>query len=1059
MNLVQRSFQSHRVYIMACLFFFIASSLPAQQIIKGRVTGIQGLPLPGVTIAKKSSSIATQTDTAGIYSIQAVSGDMLIFSFIGYETHEVRIGKEFTIDQILAPLMNNLNEVVVTGYVSEKVKDITGAVAIVKPKELTAVPTGEIESMLQGRVAGLNVITQATPGAETQISIHGYGNFGDVTPLYIIDGIPGNLNDLNPDDIQSLQVLKDAGAAAIYGVRGANGVIVITTRRGRPGESTVNFESYFGYQLPLQKGYDVLNPQEQANATWQAYANSGQPPTHPQYSSDPNTSLPILPDYVLAGNRGGLFEGDSAVDPGLYNINPALGPIYQIVKANKSGTDWFHYAYKPAFSQNYTVTASGGSNKSSYLFSAGYLNQQGTLINTYFKRYTVRVNTEFNVIKNFRIGENIQLSSKETPGNDVNDRGFGSNSAGGTLSETILPLYDINGNIYGPPPGLGYPGTVQIKDIDKRARRYYWTALGNAFAELDFAKHFTLRTNFGGTLNYGYYYFYNPRVNYLGNSAPNSLLEGSGYDRRWSWQNTLSFNKTFGTDHSVKLLLGTEYIDSYGRSLNGSRVNFYTDDPNYSYLSNGGSGAGQQNNGSGAYNASLYSIFGRVDYSYKDKYLLMGTLRRDGSSVFGPENRYGFFPSISAAWRLSKENFAAQIPWLTDLKLRGSWGKLGFDGNTPLNNQYRLYGGDPGSSFYDITGSNTNAVLGFRNTNIGNLKTGWQTDIQTNIGLDGTLWNGKLTFSADWYFKKSTGLLFQLALPDLLGGATAPFVNVGDIENTGFDLMLGSKSNITRDLRYDLTVTFTAYHNKIVKLNNGQTFFDEFFSRNAVGHPISSFFGYKIIGFFQDANDVAKSPSQQDAKPGRFKYLDADGNGKITDADRVFIGNPNPKFSLGLNIGLSYKNFDFSTFFYGVFGNDVFNGVRYGTDFFSGTQAKSKTLLYDSWTPTHTHAKVSISENEVNFSNIGASNSYGVEDGSYFRNKSMILGYTLQKKSLQKIRMKQVRIYIQVANLFTITRYSGLDPESSGTPSRFGGDNGNYPNNEKKWLMGLNISF
>ena len=367
----------------------------------------------------------------------------------------------------------------------------------------------------------------------------------------------------------------------------------------------------------------------------------------------------------------------------------------------------------------------------------------------------------------------------------------------------------------------------------------------------------------------------------------------------------------------------------------------------------------------------------------------------------------------------------------------------------------------PRSSFYDINGRGNSAVLGFRNTNIGNPKTGWQTDIQTNIGLDGTLWNSKLTFSADWYIKKSTGLLFPLSLPYVLGGATAPYVNVGDIENKGIDLLLGSKGRFGKELRYDFTITFTSYDNKIVKLNDGQNYFDNGIWRNQVGHPVSSFYGYKIIGFFNSQDDVAKSPVQDKAAPGRFKYLDANGDHKISDTDRVFLGNPNPKFSLGLNIAFTYKNFDFSAFFYGVFGNEVYNQVRQGTDFFSGAQAKSKILLYDSWTPEHKNAKVSINENVTNFSNNSVPNSYGIENGSYFRNKSMILGYSLGKNTLQKIRMKQMRIYVQVANLFTITSYTGLDPESitGGDVAYTGLDAGNYPNNQIQWLFGLNIGL
>ena len=1039
--------------VIGCLTALDASS---QNMTTGRVTGIDGLPIPGVTVLVKGKTTGTETDSSGHFSIHALGGETLIFSSVAHETKEARIPENLEIRITLPNVINNLNEVIVSGYVAEKVKNIIGSVAIVKPKELTAIPAGQVEPMLQGRVAGMNVITQATPGAPTLISIHGYGNFGDVAPLYIIDGIPGNINDLNPDDIQSLVVLKDAGSAAIYGVRGANGVIEITTRKGRSGSTSISFENYFGYQVPLSKGYDILNPWEQAWATWDALKNSNQPLNDPQYGSGP---MPVLPDYLLAGNQTGLFEGDPATNDSLYKLNPDAGEVYQIVKANRAGTDMFHAIYSPAFSQNYTLTASGGNDKNKYLFSVGYLNQQGTLLNTYLKRFTVRVNTEFNLLNNLRIGENLQLSTKEIPDYSGNGNPGPYSASSTTLASPILPFYDIKGNNYPGPNGVGFPLPLDQYKNTKLGRQNNWILLGNAYLELDFLKYFTFKTNFGGTFNYEYYYLYQPEVYLYRSDIPNSLTEGSGYDRKWSWQNTILFSKLIHEEHAIKFLAGTEYISSYGRSLSASRVNFFSDDPVYSYLSNG-SLIGQTNSGQ-AFNSALYSLFARLDYAFGDKYLMMATLRRDGSSVFGPENRYSFFPSFSAGWRISKEMFAENWPWLNELKLRASWGKLGYDGNTPLLNQFALYNGDGFSSFYDIRGTGNVAVQGFRQTNMGNPKTGWQTDIQTNIGLDGILWNGRLSFSADWYIKKSTGLLFPLSLPYVLGGATAPYVNVGDIQNQGVDLLLESKGNMGRDWRYDITVTFTTYKNKILKLNDNQDNFGQYIWLNQVGHPVSAFYGYKIIGFFEDQHDVDASPKQNSAAPGRFKYQDTNHDKVISDDDRTFIGDPNPKFSLGLNISFSYKNFDFSTFLYGVFGNDVLNFVRIGTDFFPGVQAKSKILLYDSWTPADHNAKVSINENVVNFSNKGVPNSYGIEDGSYLKNKSMILGYTFNRNMIQKIRMKQLRVYLQVTNLFTITKYSGLDPESIGreNPSFFGVDPGNYPNNQKQWLVGLNIGF
>src|SRR5450432_237367 len=579
-----------KTFILFFLIILVSATecqILGQQKVAGVVSDNDGSPLYGVTVSIKGISTATRTDSSGAYSITAPSGSSILFSYVGHETREIKISNNFQLSLVLPTLVTNLSEVVVTAYGSEQVKDITGAVSIVKPKELTAVPAGQVEPMLQGRAAGVNVITQATPGAPTLISIHGFGNFGLVTPLYIIDGTPGNINDLNPDDIESLQVLKDAGSAAIYGVRGANGAIVVTTRKGKPGNATITFENYLGYQVPLSKGYDVLNPTESAEATWQAYTNSGIPLVHPQYKNTPGSNIPILPYYVLAGSQGGLAEGDPAADPKLYNADPLAGPIYQIVKANQAGTDWFHQLYSPAFSQNYTLTASGGGDKNRYLFSLGYMNQEGTLINTYLKRFTVRINTEFNILKNIRIGENLELLSKETPDEDAPENPGTGGSASISLANPILPPYDIEGNQYGGVPGLGPPAPVFAYLDSRNSKRFNWAALGNVYAEVDFASHFTFRTSFGGTFNYNYYYVYQPSFPSLGGSAiANSLTEGSGYGHNWSWQNTLLFQKTFHEDNQVKLLIGTEFIDNYGRNLSGSGGGFYSNAPNYTYLSN-----------------------------------------------------------------------------------------------------------------------------------------------------------------------------------------------------------------------------------------------------------------------------------------------------------------------------------------------------------------------------------------------------------------------------------------------------------------------------------------
>jgi TonB-linked SusC/RagA family outer membrane protein len=1033
-----------------------------QKRVTGKVTDAEGQPVAGATVEVRGTNRVTLTASDGSFAIDAKNGDVLAISFVGMKTQTVTVGNQASVSVGMASTATNLEEVVVTGYTAQKVKEITGSVAIVKPKDLTSVPAGQTEEMLQGRVAGLNVINTGQPGEGAQISLAGYGNFGNTHPLYIIDGVEGDLNALNPADIESLQVLKDAGSYSIYGVRGASGVIVVTTKKGRAGRPIVTYDSYFGTQRPLKDGWGLLDTKGRADLYDLAVANTaGAAHNNPQYGPGPTATIPY---YIIAGINNGVTDpNDPAADISKYNNNYGAGPIYLITRANQQGTDWFHELFKPAFQMNHTLTASGGSDKSRYLFSLGYLDQNGTFLETYLKRYTARLNMEFNIKNTIRIGENLAVAYRDNPRTGI----LGETNIGMTYREQpIIPVYDEGGGYGGSAAkGLGNaqnPVANALRGKDDKG--YDISVFGNIYAEADITQYLTARTSFGGTFdNYYFYYFGYHQYENAEPNGSNSFNESGGFGRNYTWTNTLNFKKIFFNDHSVKLLVGTEALGNYGREVGGSRINLFLDDPNYRLLSNG-SPTGQSNYSS-AYQGSLFSLLGQLNYGYKDKYLLSATFRRDGNSIFGPDSRYGNFPAFSAAWRVTEEDFARSMSWLTDLKIRGSWGKAGFAANTSGLNQFTLFGSTASNSNYDITGSSTSTVQGFYASRIGNPATGWQKDSKTDIGLDAILWNGKLTFSADYFQKESSGLLFPLALPALLGGATPPDVNVGNVKNTGFELLLGSKGSFTKDLRYDLTATFTTYKNNIVSIP-GVKYFDDGGLRNGnavrneVGHPISSFYGYQVIGLFQDASDVSKSATQADAAPGRFKYADLNGDGAITTDDRTFIGNPNPNFILGLNIGLNYKNFDFSMFLYGTFGNDVFNYTKYWIDFYQGFEGnKSKRALTESWTPSRGGNKVPIQEFTSNFSSDGAVNSYYIENGSYFRNKSMQLGYSLPKALVQKAKIDRLRIYVQATNLFTFTKYSGLDPEVQGGSSAFGLDFGTYPANQKQYLVGVNVTF
>ncbi|MBY0481828.1 MAG: TonB-dependent receptor [Chitinophagaceae bacterium] len=1051
-------------FALTFILFLLSATVFGQKSVTGKVTDSGKNPVIGATVLVKGTEIATSTSATGEFSIKVPAGKKtLVVSNVGFEDQQIEIGNSSNYEVSLKESTSALNEIVVTGYTAQKKKDITGSVSVVNVKDLKAVPAGSPEQMLQGRASGLNVITSGQPGSSSNIRIRGITNFGNVDPLVVIDGVPSltGLKDINANDIESIQVLKDAGAASIYGVRGSNGVIVVTTKRGKSGKAAVTYDAYIGTQRPPGGNpFNLLSTQGMADLTWLAFKNSGQATVHPQYGSGSN---PVIPDYLLNGSNSGIIGSISAGDLAKYNVTDFDKGIYQITAANKTGTDWFHEIFKPAGIQSHTITASGGNEKSTYLFSLNYFNQEGTLIGTYLKRYSARVNTTFNIKNNIRVGENLYIYNVNNP--KITNQSEGNAISMSYREQPIIPVYDVNGGWAGTAAkGLGNaqnPVANQARTYDNKGNT--WNILGNAFAEIDFLKHFTFKTTFGGTQSnfYNYNYGYRSYEN-AENNGSNSFSENAGYDKSWSWINTLRYANVFAEKHALTALVGEEAQDNYGRGVGGTSLGYFTDNVNYRTLSAGSSGF---TNYSYAYRNSLYSLFGKADYAYNDKYLLSVTVRRDGSSVFGSENRYGIFPAYAAGWRISRENFMRSVSWINDLKLRASWGKLGNKANVDPSNAFSQFGGAPGSSYYDINGTSTSSVQGFNATVIGNPKTGWEENLLTNFGLDAVLFKNKLDFSVEYYQKKINGLLFRDPVGIIAtGGAASPFVNLGNIENKGVDANLTYHGNPSKDLKYDVGLIFTSYKTNVSSMPGD--YFDDGssrignFVRNQVGHPIGAFFGYNVIGLFQDASDVSKSPTQDGAKAGRFKYQDLNGDGKITDADRTFFGNPNPKFTLGFNINVNYKNWDFSTFFYGSFGNDVINYVRYWTDFYPSFQGvKSLDALNKSWLPTRTNTSTPIAENDASFSTNQVPNSYYKEKGGYFRCKSLILGYTVPTAGLKKLGIDKVRFYLQAANLFTITKYTGLDPELSGSSSAFGIDYGNYPNNQKNYNFGVNVSF
>ena len=1081
-----------RVALVALLLTFFSFAVTAQKIVTGKITsGREKQPLVGATVAVRGTNVATQTDVDGGFKITVPNDkSIIVVTAIGFETMEISTSGRNNVTAELKETTSSLNEIVVTGYTAQRKKEITGAVSVVNVKDLKSIPTGTAEQMLQGQAAGVNIIGSGSPGEGSNVFIRGITSFGNVAPLVIVDGVqsaPGDLStlhDLSANDIESVQVLKDA-QAAIYGARGSSGVIIVTTKRGR-GKATITYDGYYGTQRVLSGNpWHKANPQQMADLLFLAAFNSQQ--VNPDsaavcpgcvISQQYGTGLkPVLPDFIKAGNLSGVSASNPAVNISKYNDNYAKGDLYLIVPANKSGTDWFHALFKPAPIQSHTVTASGGTDKSAYLFSFNYFDQQGTLLNTYLKRYATRINTLFNVKNNFRIGENLYAFFKDNPRIGNNQEGNAVNATG--WEQPIIPLYNSGGGFGGTAGSeLGNsssPFANQSRSKDNK--NFDWQIQGNVFAEFDFLKHFTAKTLFGGNLdnNYGFYHNYRSYEN-AENSASNGYGEYSSYRSNWNFTNTLSYNNYFARKHSVKVLAGYEALQYRGRNIYGNRINYFSDDPNYLNLSTG-SNTGQSN-GSGSYSIHGTAILAKVDYAFKDKYLLGLNGRRDGNSVFGPNSRYGNFWSISAGWVITEENFMKSVTFLNSFKVRGSYGILGSISNVPAGNAFTAYGSGGGNSYYDVNLSGT-PVLGFYAAQYGNLSTSWEKNKVLDVGFDASVLNNKLDVSFDWYKKKIDGLLFRDQAAATAGvGANLPLVNIGDMQNTGVDISATYHDKITKDVNFSFGVNFGTYKNTIVSIPGAAGFFETAGTHNTgnqvrdqTGHPVGAFYGYQIVGIYRDAADVAKSPTETDAAPGRFKYLDANHDGKIDDKDRVFYGNPNPDFTLGINLSISYKRFDFSTVLYGSFGNDVLNYTRYFQDFWPQFQnAKSAALLTDSWIPANRklprdqwtavnpNAKYPIVENNSYFSTNGVLNNFYNENGSYFRCKQMMIGYNFSPDMLKRVGIDKARVYLQAANLFTITKYTGLDPEVAGSAATFGVDYGNYPPS-KTINVGVSFTF
>jgi len=1007
--------------ILSFVFIFLASAVFGQTLVSGKVTTESGESLPGVSITVKGTTMGTITNIDGNYKLEVPDdARVLVFSFIGMKVEEVEIAGQTSINVVLHEDTTGLDEVVVVGYTSRKKSTLTGAVSVVDVSDMEKTRVPNVAQALQGQIAGV-LVTSSTgaPGDPIQIRIRGEGTIGNNNPLYVVDGVPSrDITFLNQADIKTMTVLKDAAAAAIYGSRASGGVVLITTKSGVIGKTSFDVSYYRGLHKVANLP-NMLNADQYINTLEKAWNNSDRTGENP-YTAD----------------RG---------------------------RSDFSDTNWLDELFEQGKSQNLQLTASGGTDKMQFLTSLGYYGQDGIVVynNDKYQKLNYRTNINVNITDRFKIGTNLQLSYSTQDAiaskgeslirfallrapvlavrKDVNDP---------TYSErdpfTDMPFFTPTGYDQGLQRTMyemvGNPIAKAFFSDDKR--KVYKT-FGNVYGEYAFLgnKELKFRTNLGVDLTM----FHNKAFNENfgdddgGGSAidkglgrqnrPNNLSEERGEARTITFNNTLNYAKTFNEKHDFSAMVGTEYIENYESSIGASRARFPFTTDKYRYLDYGGSNLDIWNSGT-ASEWALFSLFGSTSYVYDNKYMVTANLRADASSRFSEKNRWGYFPSVSAGWKISDEDFLNDIDWLSNLKLRASWGKLG-------NQEIDDYA-------YLTLVSQVDGVV--KTNRFGNPDLKWESSTQSNIGVDVGLFNSKLAVSAEYFVKNTTDILLPISLPSVVGDVAPTIVNAGEVSNKGFEFSLDYR-NSNKAFKYNINANIATLTNNVEKLHPNVPNIVTDVTKTEVGHPLNSYYGYRMIGIYQNQSEIDSYLTDGIAKPGDIKFKDVNGDGKITpDKDREFLGSPIPDLTYGFSFSATYKGFDFSMLFQGVAGVDRYNQGKQIVDYDTRPFNYTTSILgaWDGEGSSNTIPRVTFQDN-------GSSkvSSIFVEDASYLRLKNIEIGYNI--KSIKGIQ--NLRFYVSSQNLFTITDYSGLDPESTDLM-----DLGTYPQSTSV-LFGVNVKF
>lgn len=1008
--------------ILYALFLLLAViGAQAQEItVSGTVlSGSDNEPLIGATVRSLATNAGTSTDIDGNFTMSVPQGSDLQVSYIGYEPKTVKAEPSMTIT--LKDNTAALDEIVVVGYTTQRKADLTGAVAVMNMKEPLSENSGNIMNSMAGKLPGVNVVPDAAPGGTGSIRVRGMSTANSSNdPLYIIDGVPtDNINCINPSDIETMQVLKDAASASIYGSRAANGVVIITTKQGKGDRMTINI-NYAASAQTIAKRHKMLDANQWGVAYWAASRNSNIKPSHSLYG---NGEVPVLQPYV---------DGN----PNFPTTN----------------TDWQDEVYQTAWTNNLTASISNNTEKGSVMLSLNYINQNGNIKDTFYERYSARINSRYDFNKYISVGENLMVARWTNRGMDVaGDRGIPFTAMS---QHPALPVKGLNGEWTRPlgliASDLANPCQLIANAADNDLSS--WRILGNAYLEVKPVDGLTLKSNIG--IEHSQYF--NVTLGRTVNPGDvNSVGSVYGQGDTWTWTNTANYNKTFNGVHHLNVLFGTEAIGYTFKDLNGSRENFAFEDKDFMQV---GAGTGVQKAGGGKTQWSVFSLFGKVDYNYADRYLASFTIRRDSNSRFAKDNRAGVFPAFSLAWRPTQEEFFPHNEILTDLKIRYSWGQNGNANIPSLYPAYSTYIFNTGNGAYDINGTNSSTTSGITLASTGNPDLKWETTTQNNIGLDFQLLNGAINVSADYYIKKTKDMLTIPPALDVAGENAAVWLNTGDMKNNGWEVTVAYNSPQYGDFSWNGSLNISQYKNELVTLNSRQKFIggDQ---RLIPGEPMGVYYGYVCDGIFQNDVEVANHATQTGAAPGRLIYRDLNGDGVIDDNDRCIIGDPNPDLSLGLNLAFKYKAFTLDMFFAGDFGFDIQNHMkRQLLSMNYGNLATNRGVdILNAWTPTNTDTDIpalSLTDdnNEARFS------TYYVENGSYMKMKYLKLSYSLPKNLIKKIGATNLDVYGQVENVFTITKYKGLDPEI--LPGEYGAriDNGAYPR-PRTFTIGLNLQF